>query len=149
MSRGTLIALSLVALPVLGLAACNALVTRMDASHAETVRTMHREARALVPARARVVYEQESACVELRSYPSCIIVSFDLAGTHGSRQQAIQKRLRARGWTPVPSRPSFVYERGDLYASVRVLRHGPVWEERCADRNAPDDCLDSVLVRVR
>lgn len=124
MSRRTLFLLGLVALPVLGLVAVNALAVRLDASHAETVRTLHREARSLVPSSARQVHERESACVTLRSYPSCVIVSFELPGTREARQQAMNERLRARGWTPAPGSPSFVYQRGGLYANAWVPRHG-------------------------
>jgi hypothetical protein len=105
----------------------------MDASHAEMVRTLHPEARALVPARRRVIEERESACVEFRSYPSCVIVSFDLPGTKDAREQAMQGRLRTRGWKASPSAPSFVHERGGLSANVRVPPRGRL----------------SVLVRVR
>jgi len=155
MSRRLAIALALFAVPVLGLAGCNALLSAHDARHAETTRTLHEQAHALVPDDARIVFEEESACVEFRSSPSCVILLIDWPGTYERRLDAVDELFRADGWHHAPRGPSFVFRRDDVEASIHVHRRGEPWKDLCPgrdpstfDRYERDWCLDRILVRV-
>jgi hypothetical protein len=135
----------------LGLGTLNLLLAHLDASQAARGRTLHDEARELVPARARIVAERESDCVEFRSSPSCVTIVFDWSGSYEARLATAEELLRERGWRPAPDRPSFVYQRRDLEAGV----HGEWWNQVCAgkppvalDWYDRDRCLDGVSVRV-
>ena len=155
MSPRLLIGLAVVAAPILALAACNAMLAAHDRGQVETTHTLHREARALVPPNVRIVGEEESACRMLRSFPSCVLVFLDWRGTFEKRRRALESQLRERGWRPAPDRPSFVFARDGLEASIFVNRQGDEWEKRCSrrdptrlDRYDRDRCLDTVRVSV-
>jgi hypothetical protein len=154
-SRRPFVLLGFLAIPALGLGALNLLLAHIDASHTASVRTLHDEARALVPAEARVIAEEESACVEFRSSPSCVIIVFEWSGSYESRSAAAQAVMRRGGWQPAPDRPSFVYRHRDLQAAASIKRRGSWWDELCKGKSAGaldhyerDRCLDSVSVRV-
>lgn len=153
--RRLAVALGVVALPVLGLAGCNALLAKQDADRAATTRRLHAETRALVPDTARIVAEEESACVELRSFPSCVVIFLDGPGSYERRLAAVEERIRALGWVQPADAPSFVFSRGGLKAGVGIKRRGAWWDELCAGRDPAtlgrydrDQCLDTVTVRV-
>jgi hypothetical protein len=157
MARRPLVLLvALLALPVLALAGCNALIAAFERDRATTTRELHEEARALVPESARIVSEEESACLELRSFPSCVVLYLDWDGPYAARRGAADRRLRERGWEPAAGgAPSFVLARDGLEASFLVRRRGELWGPACAgrdpaalDRLARSSCLDSVLVRM-
>lgn len=153
-NRRLLVILGLLAGLVLALAACNALLDARAVSHRETTREMHEQARALVPAGARIVAEEESACVMFRSAPSCVIVVLDWSGSYEARQAAVDQRLRAAGWRPTSYNPQ-VFARDDLEALVGISRRGESWDELCSEREPEaldrydrDTCLDEIQVRL-
>jgi hypothetical protein len=132
MNRGLVLGLAIVAAPVVTLAACNAFLVAHERDAADTTRTLHREARALVPPGVRVIGEEESACRMLRSFPSCVTVFLDWQGSSGKRRTTLEEQLRARGWQRAPNRPSFVFVRDGLEAHIFVNRRGNQWENRCS-----------------
>ena len=151
MSRRLLIRLGLLAVPVITLAGCNALLAAGDADHAATTRTLHEEARALVPDSARIVLAEESACVMFRSSPSCVIVFIDWPGSYAVRVAAAERQLREGGWRPTAYNPAVV-TRSDLEAAIATMRRGEGWGRLCSGRtlNRTDlrRCFDSIIVRV-
>jgi hypothetical protein len=153
-SRRLLVILGLLAVPVLALAACNGLLDARAESHRETRRELHEQARALVPAAARVVAEEESACVMFRPAPSCVIVVLHWTGSQEERQAAVAQRLRAAGWRPTSYNPR-VFARGELEVVLSISPRGESWDELCSgrepealDRYDRDTCLDEIQVRV-
>jgi hypothetical protein len=148
--RGTLGVLVLLTATIGG---CNLVTGHLDRDEDE-LRALHEAARSLVPPGARIVHEEESGCAELRAYPNCVRIDFDVRGTDAARIRETRKLLAAGGWQRAPGSPSFVYERDDLRASVAVVRHTEGWRQDCAasafdegDRYDRARCLDSVLVR--
>ena len=153
--RQVVVALAVVALPVLALAGCNAVASALGAKHAATTSTLHEEARALVPDEARIVAEEESACTEFRSFPSCVVILLDWTGPYEQRLAAVEQRIRARDWDPAPNAPQLGFRRDDLQANLGIHRRGSRWDQLCArrdpadlDRYDRDRCLDSITVRT-
>ena len=155
MSRRLAIALALCAVPALGLAGCNAFLAAHDTRHAETTRTLREQAHALVPDDARIVFEEESACLMFRSPPSCVILLVDWPGTYERRLDAVDELFRANGWRHASGGHSSLFRRDDVEASIHVHRRGEAWKQLCPgrdpamfDRYERDWCLDRILVRV-
>jgi hypothetical protein len=151
MSHRLLIGLGLLAVPVLALAGCNALLTAGDADHASTTRTLHEEARALVPDSARVVLEEESACLMFRASPSCVILFIDWPGSYAVRIAAVDRQLREGGWRPTAYNAA-VFMRSDFEAAILTRRRGEGWEPLCSgralDRTDLRRCYDRIIVSV-
>ena len=146
-------ALGLLALLTATIAGCNLVAGHLDRDDDE-VRALHEAARSLVPHGARIVHEEESGCTELRAYPNCVRIDFDLRGTDGARVRETRKLLAAGKWRRAPGSPSLVYGRGNLRANVAIVPHTEEWRQDCApsafdegDRYDRARCLDSVLVR--
>lgn len=151
MSRRLLIVLALLAVPVLALAGCNALLASGDADHVATTRTLHEEARALVTDSTRVVLEEESQCLMFRSSPSCVILFIDSPGSYAVRLASAERQLREGGWRPTSYNPA-IFMRSDLEATILTRRRGEGWERLCSgralDRTDLRRCFDTITVRV-
>lgn len=143
--------LGLLALPVIGLAGCNALLAAGDTDHAATTRRLHEQAQALVPHSARLVLEEESACVMFRSSPSCVILFIEWPGSYAERVAAAERQLREGGWRPTAYNPA-VFMRSDLEAAISTKRRGEGWKRLCAgrplDRTDLRRCFDTIIVRI-
>jgi hypothetical protein len=150
-SRRLLIVLALLAVPVLALAGCNAVLAARDADHVATTRALHEGARALVPESARVVLEEESDCLMFRSSPSCVILLIDSPGSYAVRLASAEKQLREADWRPTSYNPA-IFIRSDLEAAILTRRRGEGWERLCSgralDRTDLRRCFDTITVRV-
>jgi hypothetical protein len=150
-SRRLLIILALLAIPVLSLAGCNALLAAGEADQVATTRTLLEEARALVPNSARIVVEEESHCVMFRSSPSCVVLVIDPPGSYSVRLATAERQLREGGWRPSSFNPA-IFTRGDLEASILTRRRWEGWERLCSrralDRTDLSRCFDAITVRV-
>ncbi len=118
-------------------------------------------ARSLVPAGARVAGSEDHACVELRSFPSCVFISLEVVpASWRARERAIERAAAANGWHRTERRGGrggtlLVYERGDLRASVSVSAREYFWRRHCeGGRPLPreeflEDCADLIRVIVK
>ena len=118
-------------------------------------------ARSLVPAGASVGASRDAGCVELRSFPSCVIISLEVVpASWRARERAIERTADASGWRRTERRGGeggtlLVYERGDLRASVSVSAREYFWRRHCQGRRPLaredffEDCADLIRVIVK
>ena len=121
---------------------------------------LHAAARSLVPPGARIASEKESACLELRDFPSCVIIRLEIVdSSRRDRLEAVIDAAEAAGWTQTHGDSASggsmrSYERGSYTAQVFIRAHEYFWQRHCEKKTLTredllDDCADHVMVEVQ
>ena len=118
-------------------------------------------ARSLVPAGTSVATSKDSACLEFRSVPSCVMISLEVVpASLRARERAVERAASANGWQRTlraggRGGTRLDYERGDLRASVVVWAREYFWQRQCDGRRTLtreeflEDCADLIRVIVK
>jgi hypothetical protein len=119
-------------------------------------------ARSLVPAGASVATSKDGACIEVRSFPSCVMISLEVEpGSWRARERAVGRAAAANGWDSTERGGGeggtiLHYERGDLRAVVLVRAREYFWQRLCEKRRPQlpregflEHCADSIQVIVK